>query len=63
MKAFTAKLKAVLVSWGPLGMFLAALLDGAGVPNPDGPDLLLLLFAAAAPQDAYLGAAMGVLGR
>jgi membrane protein YqaA with SNARE-associated domain len=62
MKAFIANFKALLISWGPLGMFVATLIDGAGVPNPSGPDFLLLLFAVADPQDAYLGAGLGVLG-
>jgi len=62
MKAFLESLKAVLVSWGPAGMFLATLIDGAGLPNPDGPDILLLLYATAAPSRAYMGAAAAVAG-
>lgn len=62
MKGFWLKLKALLLSWGPPGMFVICLVDGAGLPNPSGPDLLLLIFSAADPDKAYLGAACGVAG-
>ncbi len=62
MSAAYEQFKALLLSWGPLGMFAIGLVDGAGLPNPSGPDVLLLIFAAADPDNAYLGAACGVLG-
>lgn len=62
MKAFLEKFKALLLSWGPFGMFVVCLVDGAGLPNPSGPDLLLLLYSVADPANAYLGAACGVAG-
>lgn len=62
MKAFLEKFKTLLLGWGPPGIFLICLIDGAGLPNPSGPDLLLLLYATADPARAYLGAALGVAG-
>jgi len=62
MKAIFARLKDLLLSWGPAGLFLATLVDGAGLPNPDGPDILLLLYATAAPERAFVGAAAAVVG-
>jgi membrane protein YqaA with SNARE-associated domain len=62
MKAFFETLKAVLLSWGPLGMFVICLVDGAGLPNPSGPDIMLMVFSALDPERAYLGAACGVAG-
>jgi membrane protein YqaA with SNARE-associated domain len=43
-------------------MFVICLVDGAGLPNPSGPDILLLIFAAADPGNAFLAAAFGVVG-
>lgn len=51
-----------LVSWGPAGIFLCALLDGAGVPNPGGMDALLLLLTIADPSKAYWSAAAAIAG-
>jgi membrane protein YqaA with SNARE-associated domain len=53
---------AALIAWGPLGIFLLCAIDGAGVPNPAGPDIALLLFAANAPHMAWLAAALAVAG-
>lgn len=62
MKHWMESMKAKLVSWGPLGLFLIGLIDGAGLPNPSGPDILLLVFAAAVPAQAFLGAACVTVG-
>lgn len=62
MKPFYEKLKVLLLSWGPPGLFLITLIDGAGLPNPSLPDIMLLLYAAAAPEKAYLGASFAVAG-
>ena len=35
-----------LIAWGPPGVFVFAILDGAGVPSPGGLDWLLVLLAA-----------------
>jgi membrane protein YqaA with SNARE-associated domain len=59
---FMEKLKATLVSWGPLGLLAIGVIDGAGLPNPSGPDFLLVIFSAASPNQAYVGAACAVLG-
>jgi membrane protein YqaA with SNARE-associated domain len=62
MKAWLEALKGKLVSWGPMGLFLVGLIDGAGLPNPSGPDILLLIFATAVPTQALLGAACVTAG-
>lgn len=51
-----------LVTWGPFGVFLIAVLDSAGVPNPGGLDYVLLFLAWKKPGSAYLGAAVAVAG-
>lgn len=56
------RLTEVLVSWGPLGIFILTLLDSAGVPNPGAMDALFLLLAVADPSKAYLCAALAVVG-
>jgi membrane protein DedA with SNARE-associated domain len=58
MKHFTQ----MLISWGPLGVFVLAFVDSAGVPNPSGTDVLLLLVVIARPELAFLCAALGILG-
>jgi membrane protein YqaA with SNARE-associated domain len=53
----------VLVSWGPHGLLLLALLDSAGLPVVGGVDALVIAIAAQdAAQQAYLGAACAVIG-
>src|SRR5580704_17749459 len=52
----------VLVSWGPLGLLIAATLENAGPPSPGGTDDFLLLLAAARPADAWLCAGLATLG-
>ena len=55
------RLHAVLLSWGPLGLFLFAFIDGLGVPNPGGTDVFLLLLTIA-HADPRLCAALAVTG-
>lgn len=58
MKAFFNK----LVALGPFGIFLVGIIDGAGLPNPSGPDIILLLYTSQRPDTAFLAAALAVLG-
>ena len=58
MKEFLAS----LASWGPTGLFLAAMLDGAGVPVPSGVDVLIVFLTTQLPQQVYWLAAVAVLG-
>jgi membrane protein YqaA with SNARE-associated domain len=51
-----------LISCGPWGLLLLAFLDSAGIPVAAGMDAVVILVAANAPQRAYLGAALAVLG-
>src|SRR5215475_2991792 len=50
------------VSWGPAGVFVFAVIDSAGVPNPGGTDLLLLAVTIANPASAWLCAALAIAG-
>ncbi len=58
MNAFLELLKA----WGPVGVMIVAFIDGIGLPNPGGPDYLLLFLAWKQPQTAYLCAFSGLIG-
>jgi len=51
-----------LVTFGPWGVFLLAVLDSAGVPMPAAMDFLLIVVSVNAPQKAYFTALMAVLG-
>src|SRR5687768_16445198 len=51
-----------LASWGPTGLFVAAFLDGAGLPVPSGVDVLIVLMTTRLPQQVYWLAAVAVLG-
>jgi membrane protein YqaA with SNARE-associated domain len=51
-----------LIRFGPLGVFLLAVLDSAGVPLPAAMDFVLMLVAWKSPDRAYFTAAMAVLG-
>lgn len=53
---------ALLVAWGPQGLFLLAILDSAGLPVVGGVDLLLVNVATSSPGIAYLAAACAVAG-
>lgn len=57
-----AKLTAVLVAFGPLGILVLAFIDSAGIPVASGMDALVILVAAKSPSRAVLAASMGVLG-
>jgi membrane protein DedA with SNARE-associated domain len=56
------RLRDVLVSWGPLGLLLFAVIENAGPPTPGGTDFFLLFLAAARPNDAMLCAGLAALG-
>ncbi len=53
---------ALLVAWGPQGLFLLAILDSAGLPVVGGVDLLLVNVATSSPEKAYLAAACALAG-
>ncbi len=53
---------ALLVAWGPQGLFVLAILDSAGLPIVGGVDLLLVNVATNSPRLAYLAAACAVAG-
>ncbi len=53
---------AVLLSWGPYGLFSLAALDSAGLPIVGGVDVLLITIAAHSPEKAYLAALCAVAG-
>ncbi len=55
-------LAAWLTALGPFGVFLISLLDSVAVPMPQGVDALLIAQAIAAPDTAYWGAALAVVG-
>jgi len=59
---FLRSLAGVLLSWGPPGIFLLALVDSAGVPIPEGTDVLLLVIAATNPGRGYLCAVLATVG-
>ncbi len=52
----------VLLSWGPLGLFVLAVVESAGIPNPGGTDALLLVLTIANPSSAMLCAALAATG-
>ena len=58
MKALLASLVAI----GPAGLFLFAILDGAGLPVPGGVDVLVIFLASKNPDNPYHLAAFAVAG-
>ena len=52
----------VLLSWGPHGLFVLAILDSAGLPVVGGVDVLLITMAMSTPQYAYLAAIYAIIG-
>lgn len=52
----------VLLSWGPHGLFVLAILDSAGLPVVGGVDLLLITVSMNTPQYAFLAAIYAILG-
>lgn len=51
-----------LIAWGPVGIFLAATIESAGVPSPSGTDALILLVTIARPDLALLCAILAIAG-
>jgi len=51
-----------LLAWGPLGVFIIAVIDGAGVPSPGGLDWVLVLLAINRPELAYGMAGLALVG-
>ena len=49
-------------SLGPFGVFLLAFIDGIGVPIPGGVDFLLVILSARNPDQAFVLAAVTVIG-
>lgn len=52
----------MLLSWGPQGLLLLAVLDSAGVPVVGGVDALLIAIAIDTPSQAYLAAICAIAG-
>jgi hypothetical protein len=55
-------LKDALIAFGPLGVFLLAVLDSCGVPLPGAMDVSLIYVAWRSPALAYWTALAAVLG-
>lgn len=51
-----------LLAWGPLGLFVLAVLDSAGLPVVGGVDALLIAFSSTHPTSAYIAAACAMVG-
>src|SRR5580765_3616106 len=65
MRATLAKLSAILLRYGPWGIFGLAMLDSMGIPLPSATDLVLLgigVESVRAPSRAYLAAFMALQG-
>ena len=62
MKRLFGSLFSTLVSWGPWGAFVLAIIDSAGLPVPEATDFLLLVIAARNSKIGYLSAALAVAG-
>jgi membrane protein YqaA with SNARE-associated domain len=62
MGARLSKLVALLLSWGPLGVFFVAVIDSAGLPMVAGVDALVVLISALNPSQGYVAALMGTAG-
>ncbi len=62
MKAGWKQFVATLLSWGPGGLFLLAILDSAGLPVVGGVDFLLVAIAVSNPERAYLAAVCAIAG-
>lgn len=52
----------VLISWGPHGLLVLAILDSAGLPVIGGVDALVVAIATRDPTEAYLAAMFAVVG-
>ncbi|HOK44399.1 MAG TPA: VTT domain-containing protein [Bryobacteraceae bacterium] len=51
-----------LLSWGPWGILVLAVLDSAGIPIPEGVDALLVIIGNMDPKTGYWSAALAVAG-
>ncbi|HEV2448766.1 MAG TPA: VTT domain-containing protein [Candidatus Sulfopaludibacter sp.] len=51
-----------LVAFGPVGVFLIAVMDSAGIPLPAALDVLVMLVAVKSPDRAWLMATMATAG-
>lgn len=51
-----------LISWGPFGIFVLAVVESIGIPNPGGTDALVLVVTIARPSDAVLCAVLATAG-
>ena len=56
------KLIAALIAMGPTGLFMLAVLDGAGLPVPGGVDALLVFLSSQEPASAYTLAVFATVG-
>ncbi|MBA3973310.1 MAG: hypothetical protein C0504_03710 [Candidatus Solibacter sp.] len=52
----------ILLAWGLPGTLIIGIVDGAGLPNPAGPDIALILYASQRPENAFYAAALAVIG-
>jgi membrane protein YqaA with SNARE-associated domain len=59
---FLAEIGTTLAAWGPWGILLLGFLDSAGIPVSAAMDLLIIAVAVKAPEQAFLAAAMAVIG-
>ena len=62
MKHFLKQMVDFLAALGPFGVFLLAFIDGIGVPIPGGVDFLLVILSARNPDQAFVLAAVTVIG-
>jgi membrane protein YqaA with SNARE-associated domain len=51
-----------LLSWGPAGVFLLAIIDNTGVPMVGGVDVLVVLVAVLRPAQVYASVAAAIAG-
>lgn len=56
------KIAAILISWGPIGLLIMAVLDSAGIPLPTGVDAMLVILSSLNPAAAALYAGLSILG-
>ncbi len=62
MRGLFSGVAGTLVSWGPPGVFLLALLDSGGIPIPVGVDALIVAVAARSARAGLLCAALAAAG-
>lgn len=56
------KIAAILISWGPIGLLIMAVLDSAGIPLPTGVDAMLVILSSLNPAAAALYAGLSIFG-